>query len=38
MTEIESKMNNKKTQWIDFEYPSTDIVSGLPGFGRPGNT
>lgn len=35
LTVEEAKINNNKTQQIDFENPTKDIVGGLPGFVRP---
>lgn len=35
LTVEEAKINNLNTQKIDFENPTKDLVSGLPGFVRP---
>lgn len=35
LTKEEAKINHIQTQKIDFENPTKDLVSGLPGFVRP---
>ena len=35
MSKIEAKHNSQSVTRVNFENPTNDLISGIPGFGKP---